>query len=137
MYLERMPEKFTSKKVMWQHLQVHGPDTWKCDKCNKTFETKSNFRQHDRGLHGIGWRALCGQLCQWPYLRARHQRKCDKCQEIKAERDNKPDNLRKFRRQNTDKLKKKEEKKSDSEQSETEKNEKADSTNEKTDKASD
>ena len=108
-------KQFTSKKSMWQHLQSHGPDTWNCDKCeHKPFDTYSNFRQHDRGVHGIGWRALCGKLCQWPYIRAKHQRECHKCQEIKAERENKPDNPKKFTRRNLAKLKKQDELKSDS-----------------------
>ena len=78
---------FTSKKSMWQHLQAHSPESWKCKKCkpNRSFETYSNYHQHDRGLHGLGWQALCGALCQWPYLQAKHQAKCTKCQEIKAE----------------------------------------------------
>ena len=69
-------KEFTSKKSMWQHLQAHGSDTWKCEKCNKTFETFSYFRQHEKGIHGTGWRALCGAFCQWPYIRAKHQCSC-------------------------------------------------------------
>ena len=99
--------KFTSKKLMWQHTQSHSPDSWKCTTCNpeRTFDTYSNYRQHNKGLHGTGWRALCRYLCKWPYIRARHQKKCTKCQEIMADRANKPENLKKFTRRNLAKLK--------------------------------
>ena len=102
-------KQFTSKKSMWQHLQGHGPDTWKCEKCNppKTFDVYSYFRQHDRGIHGTGWMALCGQLCQWPHIQSKHQRKCDKYKDIKEECANKLDNPRKFTHRNLTKLKKK------------------------------
>ena len=97
--------KFTSKKAMWQHLQSHSPDTWKCDQCSKVFDTKSNFRQHMRGIHGTGWRALCGHLCQWLYIHSKHQKECPKCQAIIEERANKPVNPRKFTWHNLAKLK--------------------------------
>ena len=99
---------FTSKKSIWQYLQAHSPDTWKCEKCDKTFQAFSYFCQHDKGSHGIGWHALCGQLCQWPHIRAKHQRKCDKCKDIKEERANKPVNPQKFTRRNLTKIKQEE-----------------------------
>ena len=93
--------KFTSKKSMWQHMQSHSPETWECKECDpeKSFDTYSNYRQHHRGLHGIGWRALCGKLFQWPHRRSKHQKggECVKCEEIKEERKNLPQNPRPFR----------------------------------------
>ena len=93
--------KFTSKKSMWQHMQSHSPETWECKQCDpeRSFDTKSNYRQHHRRVHGIGWRALCGRLFQWPHKRSKHQKggECIKCEEIKEERKNLPENPRPFR----------------------------------------
>ena len=61
-------KKFTSKRSMWKHLQAHSPDKGECKKCDppKTFETKSNFRQHEKGAHSLGWMSYFGKLhpCQ-------------------------------------------------------------------------
>ena len=98
-------KEFTSKKLVWQHLQAHGSDIWKCNKCNKMFDTFSYFCQHKKGIHFTSWRALCGAFCQWPHIRAKHQRNCTKCQEIKLDCQNKPINLHKFTCRNLNQLK--------------------------------
>ena len=99
-------KKFTSKRSMWQHLQAHSPDKWNCNKCDppKTFETKSNFRQHEKGAHGLGWRSYCGKLHPWPSVRTSHQKECQKCIDIKNDRKALPENPRPFKRRKIVKL---------------------------------
>ena len=79
--------QFVSKKTMWQHLQKHSPDTWTCKKWNseKTFDTYSYYTQHDKGLHGKGFKTRCGEIKRWPYQKSKHQKDCTKCRALKDE----------------------------------------------------
>ena len=97
---------FVSKKTIWQHLQKHSPETWKCKKCQpeKTFDTYSYFTQHDKGWHGKGFKTRCGEIKKWLYQRSKHQSECDKCKALKDEWQNLPDNPWPYKRRNLAKL---------------------------------
>ena len=79
---------FTSNKSMFQHLQSHSDKTWECDKCQKTFNTYSNYRQHMKGKHlPPSLKSYCGKMFVWPYQRTSHQMECEDCKKIKKDRD--------------------------------------------------
>ena len=82
---------------MWTHTQSHSGEVFSCTDCDKSFITNSYLQQHIKGAHGKGWKALCGKYCQWPHLRRKHQEDCERCNQIKKERKNKPDNPRPFK----------------------------------------
>ena len=97
--------KFTSKKSMFQHTQSHINEDmgtrWVCDACpadekgvKPFFYTIYNFNQHKRGSHGAGFLAPCGYVCRWPSDKVDHQKNCDKCKAIIADRTKLPDNPR-------------------------------------------
>ena len=81
---------FTSNKAMFQHLQSHSDQTWECEKCQKTFNTYSNYRQHMKGKHlPPSLKAYCGKMFVWPYNRTSHQMECEDCKTIKNDREEK------------------------------------------------
>ena len=91
-------KKFTSKRSMHQHLEKHrnkqDGKKWKCKQCKDkpTFDTRANFAQHTRGLHGPGFKARCGKIYKWPAQRKAHQKDCTECKRILEKRQNMPAN---------------------------------------------
>ena len=80
-------KKFTSNKSMFQHLQSHSDQEWKCELCDpsKIYNTHSNYRQHVKGVHNPpSLKAYCGKPYKWPYQRVAHQKDCKKCEAAKA-----------------------------------------------------
>ena len=79
-------KKFTSNKSMFQHLQSHSDQEWKCELCDppKIYNTHSNYRQHVKGVHNPpSLKAYCGKPYKWPYQWVAHQKDCDKCEAAK------------------------------------------------------
>ena len=93
-------KKFTCNKNMFQHLQAHTDETFECKECEPmcTFQTKTYLRQHQKGFHGPGFIALCGKSYRWPNKRKAHQEECLKCDAIRKEKQNKPQNPRHFKK---------------------------------------
>ena len=90
---------FTCNKNMFQHLQAHTDERFFCEVCDPTktdkkylFPTYSNLRQHKKGFHEGGFKALCRLMEKWPYLHAKHQRKCDACTATREQMQNSPMN---------------------------------------------
>ena len=74
--------KFTTNKAMKNHAKKHTAPWIKCDYCSESFDTTYNKKQHERGAHGDGWKAPCGQKCKWPGKLRSHKRCCTNCQDI-------------------------------------------------------
>ena len=72
---------FTCNKYMFQHLQAHTEQTWECTECDpkKVYQMLSNYKQHQKGFHGEGFKSPCGKVHKWPYLRNKHNKECDTC----------------------------------------------------------
>ena len=58
----------SSLQVKLHHKQSHERTCkkhtiiWmKCDYCHEIFDTIYNKKQHERGAHGEGWKAPCGE----------------------------------------------------------------------------
>ena len=84
---------FTCNKNMFQHLQAHNEQTWDCELCDpkKVFQTVSNFKQHQKGFHGDGFKSPCGKTHKWPYLRNKHNKECETCiEKLKSEKPPNP-----------------------------------------------
>ena len=91
---------FTANKSMFQHLQAHSDQKWYCKKCDpeREFEAFTYFRQHEKGFYSApSFRAYCGTMWKWPYMHTPHQKECRKCEKIKIDKSNRPENPRKFR----------------------------------------
>ena len=66
---------FSSKRGLNQHMAVHTPDTFACEYCPKTFNTKGYLRQHLR-YHTGGFPTYCGFKAKNPTAKQRHQKNC-------------------------------------------------------------
>ena len=86
---------------MWQHHEEHVNinmgKTWICEDCDNKpkFYTKYNYNQHRKGEHSFGFQALCGKLYKWPSQKSVHQGECKKCDEVKKDHANIPENPQK------------------------------------------
>ena len=58
---------------MKAHAKLHLNIEHQCDVCKRTFKDAGYLRQHRRGSHGIGWKALCGLVVDWPPKLHRHE----------------------------------------------------------------
>ena len=67
---------------MKNHAKKHTAAWIKCDYCIESFNTTWNKKQHERGAHGPGWKATCGQKCQWPGKLQSHKRSCAKWKDV-------------------------------------------------------
>ena len=73
---------FASKRGLNQHMAVHTPDTFYCDHCPKTFNTKGYLRQHLH-YHTGGFPTYCGFKAKNPTAKQNHQKACDDCKQKK------------------------------------------------------
>ena len=55
-------QQLSCKDALQQHINTHTEERFMCDKCNKTFNTITNLKQHEKGKHGEGYIALCGAV---------------------------------------------------------------------------
>ena len=74
-------------------VKKHNAAWIKCDYCLQSFDTTYNKKQHERGAHGSGWKAPCGDKCQWPGKLWSHKRSCVKCKDILSKQQLKWDKL--------------------------------------------
>ena len=105
-YGEAVLTGLSVRKLCGSIYKKHSPDAWTCKKCNpeKTFDTYSYYTQHDKGVHGKGFKTRCGEIKRWPHQRSKHQKDCTKCRALKDERLNLPDNPRPYKCRNLAKL---------------------------------
>ena len=85
--------KFTTNKAMINHAKKHNALWIKCAYCSESFDTKWNKKQHERGAHGEGWEAPCGQKCLWPGKLRSHKKSCGRCKDIIHKKQTKHDQL--------------------------------------------
>ena len=78
-----------SKQGLEANRKLHEEQKFKCESCDKTFNTELHLRQHIMGKHGEGCYSYCGKHLQWPDTKYRHQHECDKCKAVKIEKENK------------------------------------------------
>ena len=62
-----------------------------CDTCNKTFNTITNLKQHEKGKHGEGYIALCGTVYDWGDGRNDRQTDCLECKAIRDKKESLPE----------------------------------------------
>ena len=72
-------KSFTTNGALKLHMQLHKNLTFICDTCRKSFPQKPYLQQHIQGAHLGGWRALCGQVFQWPKKMHKHEDTCKNC----------------------------------------------------------
>ena len=92
-------KKFTSNRSMFQHLQSHSDQQWKCNLCDpvKDFNTYSNYNQHVKGYHNPpSLKAPCGKVFKWQYQRTAHYKDCTECGTVRDARKNKAPHPRKL-----------------------------------------
>ena len=76
--------QFASKSSQVGHDKTHTTSI-KCDQCpadkNKIFTSENAFKLHERGMHGAGRTAKCGQHFKWKskFTRHRHSGDCKVC----------------------------------------------------------
>ena len=58
-------QELSSKDALRQHIDTHTDERHPCEKCDKTFNTIPNLKQHMKGAHGDGFIALCGASFDW------------------------------------------------------------------------
>ena len=80
-----------SKQGLEAHQKIHDEQKLECKECGKTFTSDIHLKQHITGKYGEGCYTYCGEHYQWPDMKYRHQKICDKCKKIKAELDDKPE----------------------------------------------
>ena len=86
---EVVPKKFTTKKGMLQHTQVHDDKEYKCETCGKDgFTTVGYLRQHLK-RHKKGFIARCGHASKGPTACQIHQKNCDQCALLLSEKKKK------------------------------------------------
>ena len=82
-------KKFGSKCAKVFHEKSHNVRL-KCDLCPKSTEKEfSNsvaLGQHQRGMHGPGWTAFCGENFKWKSRYTRHRSTCKRCIKHKADK---------------------------------------------------
>ena len=82
-------KKFGSKCAKVFHEKSHNVHL-KCDLCPKSTEKEfSNsvaLGQHQRGMHGPGWTAFCGDNFKWKSKYTRHRSTCKRCIKHKADK---------------------------------------------------
>ena len=84
---DKCEKRFAQEKSLKRHKNVHSEQSLQCKGCDRVFTTPERLYSHYRGAHGKGYDALCGKNFPWPAGRARHQDECDKCKELKKQKD--------------------------------------------------
>ena len=83
-------KSFGSKCSKVFHAQTHGAQL-KCDLCpmnsDKTFNNKPALLQHQRGVHGPGWMAVCRKNYKSKSGYTNHKKECKPCIQNKAQRN--------------------------------------------------
>ena len=77
--------KFSSKRGMKQHMQVHSDTKYDCSLCPKTFNTAGYLRQHMK-YHTGGFTCYCGYKAKNPTAKQKHQKSCDECKTKKKQK---------------------------------------------------
>ena len=91
-YCDNCGKGFASKASLKWHEVVHLELEFKCDSCEKVYNTKDKRSHHWKGVHGGGFVSRCDKFTfKWPGAHHIHQVDCDECKEIKKLID-----LRKF-----------------------------------------
>ena len=83
-------QMLSCKDALRQHINTHTDQRHKCEKCPKDFNTLTNLRQHEKGVHGEGFISLCGAAFDWSDSRNEHQGECFECRVKKKEKLNRP-----------------------------------------------
>ena len=77
------PRQYTTHAAMDNHRLTHQGKKYTCPKWPYfSMDTEPNSRQHTWGKHGKGWCTPCGKRFDWPPKMFRHQKMCEKCQNI-------------------------------------------------------
>ena len=84
-------QQLSCKDALQQHINTHTEERFMCDKCNKTFNTITNLKQHEKGKHGEGHIALCGAVYDWSDGRNNHQMDCDDCKALQEQKNSLPE----------------------------------------------
>ena len=74
--------KFTSNTAMRAHSITHQNIKFKCSTCSKEFDSPAYLKQHEHGMHGEGFLALCGLAYVWLKQKVSHEQDCDDCRDI-------------------------------------------------------
>ena len=86
---EECGKLFSSKRTKKCHAEIHLNLQIRCSSpdCASSFATKHRAQRHYRGSHSEGYTTFCGKYTyQWPGKHSQHQRDCDDCKKIKAEK---------------------------------------------------
>ena len=77
--------KFSSKRGMKQHMQIHSDTKYDCTLCPKSFNTAGYLRQHMK-YHTGGFPCYCGYKAKNPTAKQTHQKTCEACKTNKKKK---------------------------------------------------